>query len=319
MQIKKIKTQTTDHKTHVTRPDTLEKFVGQDEIKKIMSVAIQSAITRKSHLWHMLLSGPSGYGKTTLAQIVAHSLWVNIKIITGYAISKASEMISILNSLQTWDILFIDEIHRLKSTIEEVLYIAMEDFVIDMVMPEWGNLRIPINAFTLIWATTKLESLSPPFKNRFVYKFHFQEYNHQDKQSIIARYLQVYQIHTDPALLADISNLCLAVPREIHNLIIQIRDFLISQVKQDESQLSLDHSTRSQFAQRCQIHDGGMTPLHRQYLQIIRQASRPLGLKTIAIQLGIHEQSIEEDIEPLLYKLGYIEKTPKGRIAVEGF
>lgn len=316
MQIKKINTKTDQIHLYSKRPQMLEEFVWQDEIKKILEVAIQSAIKRKSHLWHVLLSGPSGYGKTTLAQIIAQNLWVNIKIVTWYAISKPVEMISILNSLSIGDILFIDEIHRLKSTIEEILYIAMEDFVIDMVMPEWWNIRIPINPFTLIWATTKLESLTPPFKNRFIYKFHFQEYDDCHKQEIISRYLQAYQIHTSDKLLGAISNLCLAVPREIHNLIIQVRDFLISEMKQNEPDLYIDMPIRSHFADRSQIHHGWLTPLHRQYLQIIRQSHRPLWLKTIAIKLGIHEQSVEDDIEPLLFKLWYIDKTVKGRVYI---
>lgn len=317
MHIKKINNTQKSHSISIQRPQKLWEFVGQNNIKKILEVGIQSAITRKSNLWHILFSGPSGYGKTTLAQIVAAGLWVNIKIITGYAISKPSEMISVLNSLNTGDILFIDEIHRLKSSIEEVLYIAMEDFVIDMVMPEWWNLRIPINHFTLIGATTKLENLTSPFKNRFIYKFHFQEYNNHEKESIISRYLWLYNIKADNSLLWSVSSLCLAVPREIHNLVIQIRDFLISHIKQSESDLKLNEPTRSQFCQRCQIQDGGLTPLHRQYLAIVGQATRPIWLRTIAIQLWIHEQSVEQDIEPLLFKLGYIDKTAKWRIILQ--
>ena len=193
----------------------------------------------------------------------------------------------------------------------------MEDFVIDMVMPEWGNLRIPINPFTLMWATTKLESLTPPFKNRFVYKFHFQDYDDIQKQHIISRYLDIYSIEIHADLLSQLSKLCVAIPREIHNLIIQIRDFLISHVGQDETHLNIDTDIWKQFVLRSQIQEWWLTPLHRQYLAIIRQANRPLGLKTLAIWLGVHEQSVEQDIEPLLFKLGYIEKTAKWRIWID--
>ena len=141
-----------------------------------------------------MLSGPSGYGKTTLAQIIAKLLGVQIKIINAYAISKPAEMISILNSLQVHDILFVDEVHRLKAPVEEVLYSAMEDHVIDMVMPEGGSVRIPIHPFTLVGATTQMESLSTPFKNRFIYKFHLIEYDTDEKHQIILRYLHHYHI-----------------------------------------------------------------------------------------------------------------------------
>lgn len=155
---------------------------------------MESARKREEHIGHLLFSGPSGYGKTSLAHLIAHEMNVNMKVITGYAISKPSDLVSLLNSLETNDILFIDEIHRLKPTLEEILYVAMEDRCIDMVLPEGGNLRIPLNPFTLIGATTKMESLSTPLKNRFVYKFHFMDYTAEEIKTIITRYLKLYQI-----------------------------------------------------------------------------------------------------------------------------
>ena len=163
-----------------------------------------------------------------MAGIIAKQRQGNIKVVTGYAIAKPSEIVSILNALEPGDLLFIDEIHRLKPNIEEVLYIAMEDFVIDMVMPEGGNVRIPINPFTLIGATTKPESLSQPIKNRFVYHFHFMEYNSKEKQKIIHRYLVQNQISTSPAILEAMAGKVDAVPREIHNFCIKLRDFVIT-------------------------------------------------------------------------------------------
>lgn len=177
---------------------------------------------------HMLFSGPSGFGKTTMAHIISKQGNVSIKAVTGYAITKPSEIISILNTLETGDVLFIDEIHRLKPNIEEVLYIAMEDFVIDMVMPEGGNVRIPINPFTLIGATTKSESLSQPIKNRFVYQFHFMEYTPTEKEIIIKKYLKKYGIMADDQLIKKMSEKVAAVPREIHNFCIKIRDYVIT-------------------------------------------------------------------------------------------
>jgi Holliday junction DNA helicase RuvB len=244
-----------------------------------------------------------------MAHLIAKELDVGVKLITAYAISKPSEIVSLLNSLDTGDVLFIDEIHRLKPTIEEVLYIAMEDFVIDMVMPEGGSVRIPINPFTLIGATTKPEMLSQPMKNRFVYSFHFMDYSPTEKQVIIERYLKQYQIQFAPELLEEIAQKVDSVPREIHNLVIKLRDFFVNHEHE-----TLTNTLWQEFLHHAQLKEGGMTPLHQQYLDILAYYDRPLGAKAIAAQLGINEKSLEEDIEPLLLKLGKIEKTPAGRI-----
>lgn len=312
MEIKKINTETQAPISNGHRPGDFDEFIGQDHIKGVIKTAIDSAKKRKGHIGHILFSGPSGFGKTTMAGIISKQSSVNIKTVTGYAITKPAEIISILNSLQEGDILFIDEIHRLRPNIEEVLYIAMEDFVIDMVMPEWGNVRIPINPFTLIWATTKSESMSQPIKNRFVYHFHFMEYTPQEKQFIINKYLTSHGISTSPQLLIDIASKVDSVPREIHNFCIKIRDFVITKTHETH----ITESIRDNFLTHTQIDDWGITPLHTKYLDILREADRPLGLKTIAVQLGINEKAVEEDIEPLLMKLGKIEKSAAGRVLI---
>lgn len=295
------------------RPDSFEDFIGQEHIKKIVQTAITSGKIRKWNMGHMLFSGPSGFGKTTMATIIAKQGNVNIKAVTGYAITKPAEIISILNNLETGDILFIDEIHRLKPNIEEVLYIAMEDFVIDMVMPEWWNVRIPINPFTLIGATTKAESLSQPMKNRFVYHFHFMEYTQAEKESLIKKYLKHYDINIDETIVKKIAEKVGSVPREIHNLCIKIRDFVITHSPDKK----LTEHLRGEFLHHSQIEEGGMTPLHAKYLEILREADRPMWSKAIAVQLGVNEKAVEEDIEPLLLKLWKIEKSWAGRIIIE--
>ena len=308
MEIKKISLETTTSWTISHRPQSFAEFIWQTPIKSVLQTAIESAKLRKAALGHILFSGSSGFGKTTLATIISQQMNTNIKVVTGYALTKPSELVSLLNSLESWDILFIDEIHRIKPTLEEVLYIAMEDFVIDMLMPEWWSIRLPINPFTLVWATTKPESLSQPMKNRFIYHFHFMDYNLEEKKTILDRYLQHYQVNYEPHLLEKFVQKVASVPREIHNLVIKIRDYLISR------QLPiLTSKDREEFLKHSQIDDWGMMPIHKKYLDILADFDRPVGVKTLAVQLWVSEKNLEEDIEPLLLKLGKIEKTTKGR------
>lgn len=308
MEIKKISPETTTSWTISHRPQSFAEFIWQAPIKSVLQTAIESAKLREAPLGHILFSGSSGFGKTTLATIISQQMNTSIKVVTGYALTKPSELVSLLNSLESWDILFIDEIHRIKPTLEEVLYIAMEDFVIDMLMPEWWSIRLPINPFTLVWATTKPESLSQPMKNRFIYHFHFMDYDLEEKKTILDRYLQHYQVNYEPHLLEKFVQKVASVPREIHNLVIKIRDYLISR------QLPiLTSKDREEFLKHSQIDDWGMMPIHKKYLDILADFDRPVGVKTLAVQLWVSEKNLEEDIEPLLLKLGKIEKTTKGR------
>ena len=308
MEIKKISLETATSWTISHRPQSFTEFIWQAPIKSVLQTAIESAKLREAPLGHILFSGSSGFGKTTLATIISQQMNTNIKVVTGYALTKPSELVSLLNSLESWDILFIDEIHRIKPTLEEVLYIAMEDFVIDMLMPEWWSIRLPINPFTLVWATTKPESLSQPMKNRFIYHFHFMDYDLEEKKTILDRYLQHYQVNYELHLLEKFVQKVASVPREIHNLVIKIRDYLISR------QLPiLTSKDREEFLKHSQIDDWGMMPIHKKYLDILADFDRPVGVKTLAVQLGVSEKNLEEDIEPLLLKLGKIEKTTKGR------
>ena len=308
MEIKKISLETATSWNISHRPQSFAEFIWQTPIKSVLQTAIESAKLREAPLGHILFSGSSGFGKTTLATIISQQMNTNIKVVTGYALTKPSELVSLLNSLESWDILFIDEIHRIKPTLEEVLYIAMEDFVIDMLMPEWWSIRLPINPFTLVWATTKPESLSQPMKNRFIYHFHFMDYDLEEKKTILDRYLQHYQVNYEPHLLEKFVQKVASVPREIHNLVIKIRDYLISR------QLPiLSSKDREEFLKHSQIDDWGMMPIHKKYLDILADFDRPVGVKTLAVQLWVSEKNLEEDIEPLLLKLGKIEKTTKGR------
>jgi len=310
MEVKKIKTQKLIKTTLVLRPQRFDQFVGQEHIKKTLKNAVIASKKSGLPVGHILFSWESGFGKTTLAQILARELGKQIKIITGYAITKPAEMISILSSLEEWDILFIDEIHRLKPAIEEILYIAMEDFAIDMVMPEGGNVRVDIAPFTLVGATTKLEALSVPLKNRFVYKFHFEPYTQEQKRQILKKYLQDVGIKFDKSLLSPMAEMIVDTPREISNFAIQLRDFLLAKYKN----LELDKQKREEFKTWSKLEKWGLAPIHKAYLQILKKANgKPVGLKTIALKLGLSEKSVEEDVEPLLLKLNLIQKTPQGR------
>ena len=309
MEVKRISTTSQNTVSGSQRPVDFESFIGQEPIKAVLKTAIESAKLRAGELGHILFSWSSGFWKTTLAGILSKQMGSSLKVVTWYALSKPSELVSVLNSLDVGDILFIDEIHRLKPTIEEVLYIAMEDFLIDMVMPEGWSLRLPINPFTLIGATTKPESLSQPMKNRFIYQFHFMDYTPDEKKRILDQYLAFYGVKYEQNLITDISKKVAPVPREIHNLAVKIRDYLVSKKIK-----ILTSNDRADFLAHTQIQDGGMMPIHSKYLEILETTDRPLGLKSLAIQLWVSEKTLEEDIEPLLLKLWKIAKTTKGRI-----
>lgn len=312
MEIKKISTQKSKKWANPFRPQLFDDFIWQPEIKKVLKAAIKSAEKRATNLWHILFSWESGYWKTTLAQIIAKELWVNIQIITWYAISKPAEIISVLNSLEEWDILFIDEIHRLRPNVEEVLYIAMEDYNIDMVMPEWWNVKIPLNNFTLIWATTKLESLASPLKNRFVYKFHFEDYDNDEKQEIIRRYLNLYSINFDTETVKKICENVVSVPREINNFCVKIRDYLISKWAKIDN-LNMDNEIWNEFRKWAKVVNWWLSNVHQKYISILQESNWPVWVKTIALKLGLNEQAVEDDIEPLLLKLWLIEKSSRWR------
>lgn len=311
MQVKKINTEQEVTSKHSFRPIEFDEFVGQQSSKKLLFSAIESAKKRNDSIGHILFSWSSWYWKTTLANIVAHKMWTQIKVVTWYAIQKPADIISVLNSLEFGDILFIDEIHRIRPNIEEILYIAMEDFAIDMVMPKGWSVRVPLKKFCLIWATTKLESLSEPLKNRFIYRIHFQDYTAAEKLTIVERYLRVYEIKGPTKVVDQINESVTSVPREIHNFCVTLRDYLIS----EHGSTDLDESKWNNFRKWADVHKDWLWTLHKRYLDILALYPwKAVWLKTISLRLGINEQAVEDDIEPLLLKLGKIDKTSRGRI-----
>jgi len=313
MQIKKanIKKIVENNKIDISlRPENFEDFIWQKNIKNILKSWIVSAIKRNDVLWHILFSWDSWFWKTTLWRIIAKSLWKNIKIITAYAIEKPSDIISILNHLEKGDLLFIDEIHRLKPKIEEILYIAMEDFHVDIVLQD-ETTSIPINKFTLIWATNKLESLSDAFKNRFVYKFHLKTYTESEKQQILQKYLKEFDIICNENILNKLSSKSLPIPREIKNLAIRIRDYLIaSNVK--EKNMKINEKIYNELVKHLKLWEYGLSDLQKEYIKILTE-NNIVWLWTFAGMLNIAEKVIEKDIEPMLINLWIIEKTKRWR------
>lgn len=314
MEVQRIETTRTTSPPPTLRISDWGSFVGQKHIIKIITTALQWAKIAQSPLGHMLLTWPSGHGKTTLARLIADDMGVRVHHITAYALAKPADIISLLNSLQPHDILFIDELHRCKAIIEEVLYVAMEDFALDMILPDGKPLRINLHPFTLIWATTKPESLTPPLKNRFVYKLHFMEYSSSEKERLLMNQLNRLSISVEPPFLIEtMCSYSTAVPREIGNLSKQLLDRLVAHFWCDD--LVITPQRREIFRQDLQLQQWGLTPLHQAYLNLLADAwTRALWIKTIATTLWVHEKTIEEDIEPLLLKLKKIDKTSKGRI-----
>ena len=296
------------------RPTWFEEFVGQESIKKVLDTAIQSAKQSTHTLWHILFSGPSWYGKTTLSTIVASTMEVPFKVVTGYALSKPAEMISLLNGLESGAVLFIDEIHRLRPNVEEVLYIAMEDYSIDMVMPDWTSVRLPLEPFTLIAATTKPETLSQPLKNRFLYSFHLEPYTYDDKVRIIKRYLDTQSIEASYTMIEHIEQYVSYTPREIASLAVQLRDYII--VHGAWSSV-LSESIREGVQALYQRSEWGLSTLQQRYLEVLERAyPDPVWSKTLAATLNISQKAIEDDVEPLLFQNGRITKSSRGRALV---
>lgn len=317
MLIQSINTDTNSHTTTSLRPVSFGEFIGQRTVKTILQTAIQSASQEEHTLGHMIFNGQSGYGKTTLAGIVAWQCAVGLHTITAYAISKPAEMIWVLNQLQEWDILFIDEIHRLKPALEEMLYIAMEDYRIDMILPDWGSVTLPLRPFTLIGATTRPESLSTPLKNRFVYSFHLEPYSDEEKLQLLERYLSKHRITITPPLLEQIAEYATHTPREITTMAIQIRDYLSVHATKRDRQLHFTADHIQGYLDYSQRKRWWVTPLHQRYLAILEEShGAPVWLKTLATKLGMTQKSVEDEIEPLLFGLGKIEKTMRGRVLV---
>ncbi len=297
------------------RPKFLDEYIGQEKIKENLRIFIKAAQQRSEPVEHILLHGSHGLGKTTLAFIIANETNSNIKITSGPAIEKAGDLAAILTNLNQGDVLFIDEIHRLNTTIEEMLYPAMEDFALDIIIgkgPGARNLRIDLPHFTLISATTKASLISSPLRDRFGIVYHLNFYEQSDIEKIIKRSANILKTQINEDACSYIAKRSRRTPRVANRLLKRVRDF--AQVK-GNGKISLDFAKRA--LDMLEIDDFGLDWLDRKILEVIidKFNGGPVGLKTIAVSVGEEMATIEDVYEPFLLRTGFINRTSRGRVA----
>jgi len=299
------------------RPADFLSYIGQQKVKKNMQIYIEAAKIRKEALDHVLLYGPPGLGKTTLAGIISHEMNVNIKITSGPAIERTGDMAAILNDLNEGDILFIDEIHRINRMIEEVLYPAMEDFALDIVIgkgPAAKSIRLDLPHFTLIGATTQAGLLSAPFRDRFGVIQRLDLYSTDELTEIIKRSATVLNIPITDSGASEISRRSRGTPRIANRLLKRVRDF--AQVKFDGE---ITEEIADYALNILEIDKKGLDNIDRKMLTTIIEkfGGGPVGLDTLAVAIGEDTSTIEDVYEPYLIQLGFIQRTPRGRIITE--
>lgn len=295
------------------RPRTFKEYIGQARIKENLLIFLEAAKGRAEPLEHVLLYGPPGLGKTTLAHVIANEMGRQIRITSGPAIERAGDLASILTSMEDGDILFIDEIHRLHRTIEEVLYPAMEDFVLDIVLgkgPSAKTVRLELPRFTLIGATTRISLLSSPLRDRFGTVYQLEFYEPQDIEAIISRSAKILGISIDKAGRRELSARARRTPRIANRLLKRVRDY--AQVKATGQ---IDEVVAKEALSLLDIDEFGLDRTDRKVLQTIIEKFRggPVGIETIAAATSEERDTIEDVYEPYLLQIGFLERTPKGR------
>jgi len=297
------------------RPQRLAEFIGQQKVKDSLRIYIDAAVTRREPLDHTLFFGPPGLGKTTLAELIARELGVNIRTSSGPALEKPGDLVATLTNLRRGDILFIDEIHRLKPIIEEFLYPAMEDYKIDIRLsdgPKAQTISMPIEPFTLIGATTRLGMLTPPMRGRFGIEQRLNFYPAEDLELIVRRTAEVMKVEIDSDGAREIARRSRGTPRVANRLLRRVRDF--AQVKGNGV---ITKSIAMQALQLLDVDTFGLDDMDSRIIKTIIEKfdGGPVGLNTIGAAIGEDANTIEEVYEPFLVQHGFLQRTPRGRVA----
>ncbi|MDN4526256.1 Holliday junction branch migration DNA helicase RuvB [Fictibacillus fluitans] len=297
------------------RPEYLHQYIGQEKVKENLNIFIQAAKMRNEALDHVLLYGPPGLGKTTLASIIAREMTVNFRSTSGPAIERPGDLAAILTALEPGDVLFIDEIHRLSRAIEEVLYSAMEDFCLDIVIGKGEtarSVRLDLPPFTLVGATTRAGSLSSPLRDRFGVLARLEFYTVEELTEIVTRTSSVFNMKIDPQSASEIARRSRGTPRIANRLFKRVRDF--AQVDGTDT-ISLSLADKS--LEMLQVDRLGLDHIDHKLLQgiIHKYKGGPVGLETISATIGEESHTIEDVYEPYLLQIGFIQRTPRGRVA----
>lgn len=296
------------------RPEKLRDFTGQAQARANLEVFITAARDRSEALDHVLFAGPPGLGKTTLAQIVARELGVNFRATSGPVISKAGDLAALLTNLEERDVLFIDEIHRLNPQVEEILYPAMEDFQLDLIIgegPAARSVRIELSKFTLVGATTRLGLLTTPLRDRFGIPVRLEFYTPEELEGIVTRAARILQIGMTPDGATEIANRSRGTPRIAGRLLRRVRDFAVVAGKS-----AIDRETADMALSRLEVDRAGLDALDLKYLTMIADSfgGGPVGIETIGAALAEPRDAIEDIVEPYLIQKGFVQRTPRGRI-----
>ena len=296
------------------RPKLLQEYVGQDKVKENLKVYIEAAKKRGEPLDHVLLYGPPGLGKTTLANIISNEMNSNIKITSGPAIEKAGDLAALLTNLSEFDVLFIDEIHRLNKSVEEILYPALEDYTLDIMIgkgPSARSIRLDLPKFTLIGATTRAGSLATPLRDRFGIVNRLELYNTEDLTTIVKRSANILEVNIDNESAVEIAKRSRGTPRIANRLLKRVRDY---------AAVLGDGNITIKIAKialsKLEVDDMGLDHIDRKILEtmIVRYQGRPVGIETIATTIGEEPDTVEDVYEPYLIQIGFIARTVRGRV-----